>query len=197
MEMDWFSLTTIIIILGKVLLLFRTSDCSRDLSGYISGEICSQTWFGYKFHTASSLRVHFRQPLGRCLLWETVLWVCIVFKKWELCCYMSTGPRTETSTQWYFFDILICTIIHLLPFSSRFTLPYVPCDKASLLHSEYDGKGSGGTLQRRGSPAVSYCDIWREWVDSVVSEGKHLVAFCPSHGPRILSHLTAVPVHRK
>ena len=96
-----------------------------------------------------------------------------------------------------FFDELICTIIHLLPFISKFTLPYVPCDKASLLHSEHDGKGSGGTLQRRGSPPVSYCDIWRGWVDSKVSEGKHLVAFCPSHGPRILSHLTAVPAQQE
>lgn len=60
-----------------------------------------------------------------------------------------------------FFEIVICTIIHLLPFSSKFTLPYVPCDKASLLHSEHYGKGSGRTLQRRGSPAVSYCDMWR------------------------------------
>lgn len=159
MEMDWFSLTAIIIILGKVLLLFRTSDCSRDLSGYISGEICSQTWFGCKFHTASSLRVHFREPLGRCLLWETVLWVCIVFKKWELCFYMSVGPHMETSTQWSFLtNWSVLLFIYCL---SSPNLPFHMCHvirhlffTVNMMERALEGHCKGGALLR--FPIVTY-----------------------------------------
>lgn len=76
-----------------------------------------------------------------------------------------------------FFFINDCIIDSFIAWL-KFILPWGH-DKAFFLHSIW-WVGTGGTLQRRGLPAVSYCDIWRGWVDSKVSEGKHLVSFCPT-----------------